>query len=217
MFSIESFNQTYETETISLKVKHKPFSFLTPKKLDDLLDSSDIQHQFPLWVKIWEASLILADHLVSQNQLSKSLLELGAGLGTTGIIAESFGYKVTATEYDAQALQFLMANAHANDCKTIDIQHLDWHNPNIEGQFDIIAGSELIYKESDFEPLIALFQKYLLPGGEILLANEPRKLYEPFLDILKSRYKIEIWRKRLRAIDKTKTILLTRLTGKTNS
>jgi len=217
MFSIESFNQTYETETISVKINNKPFSFLTPKNLDNLLDSSDIKNQFPLWVKIWEASLILADHLVNQKQQSKSILELGAGLGITGIIAESFGYKVTATEYDAQALQFLMANAHTNDCKTIDIQQLDWHKPNIEGQFDIIVGSELIYKESDFESLIALFQKYLLPGGEILLANEPRKLYEPFLDILKNWYHIEIWRKRMRATDETKTILLTRLTGKSNS
>jgi len=169
-----------------------------------------------LWIKIWEASLILADHLVNQSQ-SKKILELGAGLGTIGIIAESFGYMVTSTEYDSQSLQFLMANAHINECKNIHIQQLDWHKPNIDDKFDIIIGSELIYKESDFEPLIALFRKYLLPGGEILLANEPRKSYEPFLDVLKQWYHIEIWRKRLRASDETKTILMTRLTGKNAS
>jgi predicted nicotinamide N-methyase len=214
MFSIETFYQTYETETISIKIGNKPFSFVTPKNLDELLDASDDQNQFPLWVKIWESSLILVDHLANQNQSSKSLLELGAGLGATGIIAESFGYQVTATEYDPHAQQFLMANAHINKCQGINIQKLDWHKPEIAGQFDIIVGSELVYKESNFEPLIALLQKFLLPGGEVLLANEPRKLYEPFLEILKESYHIAIWRKQLRTTDETKTILLTRLTGK---
>jgi len=215
MFSIDSFYQAYETETISIKIGSKSFSFLAPKNLDALLNLNlpDVQNQFPLWVKIWESSLILADHFANNIQ-SKSILELGAGLGTIGIIASSFGYSVTSTEYDLQAMQFLQANAHINDCQSLTIQQLDWHNPNINERFDIIVGSELIYKESDFEPLIALFQKYLSPGGEILLANEPRKSYEPFLDILKQWYHIEIWRKLLRATDETKTILMTRLTGK---
>jgi predicted nicotinamide N-methyase len=217
MFSIESFNQTFKTETIPVTIGNKPFTFLVPKNLDEVLDSSDGKNQFPLWVKIWEASLVLADHLAKQNHTSKTLLELGAGLGAIGIVAESFGYQVTATEYDSQALQFLMANAHKNECKTMQIQHLDWHKPDINGTFDIIVGSELIYKEDDFDPLIALFQKYLAPDGQILLANEPRKTYEPFLDILKKWYRIEIWRKRLRASDQTKTILLTRLSGKNNA
>jgi len=217
MFSIESFYQTFETETNSLSIENKPFSFLTPKNLDEVLDSTDSNHQFPLWVKIWESALVLADHLARQNQSSKTLLELGAGLGTIGIVAESFGYKVTSTEFDSQALQFLKANAHINACKTIQIQHLDWDKPNINGTFDIIVGSELIYKESAFEPLIAIFHKCLAPEGQILLANEPRKLFEPFLNLLKKWFHIEIWRKRLSAPDKTKTILLTRLRGKNAS
>jgi len=217
MFSIESFYGSYNTETISMKIGDKPFSFVSPKNLDELLDLSKNNNTFPLWIKIWESSIVLADHLVNQKNSSKKILELGAGLGTIGIIAESFGYNVTSTEYDPQALEFLMANVHINACQTLNIQKLDWHNPDIEGQFDIIVGSELIYKESDFEPLIALFQKYLVPDGEILLANEPRKSYEPFLNILKQFYKIEIRRKRLRASDQTKTILMTRLTDKSPS
>jgi predicted nicotinamide N-methyase len=217
MFSIESFYQTYDTEKISIKIGNTPYAFLTPKNLNKLLDLSNDQNQFPLWVKIWESSIILIDHLANQKKSSKSILELGAGLGAIGIIAESFGYKVTATEYDPHAQQFLMANARINKCQNIHIQQLDWHKPDIEGKFDIIVGSELIYKEKDFEPLMALFQKYLLPGGEILLANEPRKSYEPFLEILKQSYHINIWRKQLRATDETKTILLTRLTGKNAS
>jgi len=213
MFSIESFEQSFETEKISLKVGNRSFSFLTPKKIEELIETN----MFPLWVKIWEASLVLSDYLVNRNHLSKSLLELGAGLGTIGIIAESVGYKVTTTEYDSKAIQFLHANAHINESHTLKIEHLDWHKPDLEGLFDIIVGSELIYKQSDFEPLIALFRQYLSPKGEILLANEPRKSYEPFLDILKEWYHIEIWKKSLRSIDGTKKILLTRLTGKETS
>jgi predicted nicotinamide N-methyase len=218
MFSIESFYQTYNTETVVMKIGDKPFSFITPQNLDELMDTSeDSNIIFPLWVKIWESSIILADYLINLKKTSKKILELGAGLGITSIIAESFGYRVTSTEYDSQALKFLMANAHINDCQTLNIQRLNWHEPDIVGQFDIIVGSELVYKESDFKPLIALFQKFLLPGGEIILANEPRKSLEPFLNLLKQSYHIEIRRKRLRASDETKTILMTRLTGKNAS
>jgi predicted nicotinamide N-methyase len=217
MFSIETFYQTYETETISIKIGNKPFSFLTPKNLEKLLDASDELNQFPLWVKIWESSLILIDYLVNQNRSSKRLLDLGAGLGAIGIIAEAYGYQVTATENDPHAQQFLTANAYINKSQGINIQKLNWLKPEITGKFDIIVGSELVYKESDFKALVAFFQKHLLPGGEILLANESRKLYEPFLKILKQSYHIEIWRKKLRAADETKTILLTRLTGKNTS
>jgi len=215
MFSIESFYQTYETDTVSINIRNKPFTFLVPKSLDAFIDSSDVSDQFPLWAKIWEASLVLADHLASQQMKSKTLLELGAGLGATGIIAEKFGYQVTSTEYDSHAFQFLQANAHHNDCQTIDIKYLDWHKPQIDSPFDIIVGSELIYKESDFKPLQALFHQHLKPHGEILLAGEIRKSTKSFLDLMAQWYHIEIFRKKLRSEDTVKTILLIRLTGKT--
>ncbi|MBF0450455.1 MAG: methyltransferase [Candidatus Magnetomorum sp.] len=214
MFSIQAFKQTYETEEVSLSIRDKQFSFFIPKDLDPFINQADVLHHFPLWAKIWEASLVLADYLAGQNQSSKKILELGAGLGAIGIIAASFGHNVTLTEYDPHALQFIQANAHINSCDTIDIKLLDWHDPKLDGKFDMIVGSELIYKDSDFSPLVALFHKYLSDEGEIFLANEPRKASKPFLDMMVQWYTIQVWRKQLRAKDEKKTILLTRLTEK---
>ncbi|KPA16725.1 Methyltransferase [Candidatus Magnetomorum sp. HK-1] len=215
MFSIESFNQTYETEIIPLTIRDKQFSFLMPKKLDDFIDKSDSLNNFPMWAKIWEASLVLADHIAGQYKSPKTILELGSGLGVTGIIAAAFGHKVTLTEYDPHAIQFLHANAHINNCiKNIDIKFLDWKNPKIDSTFDMIVGSELIYKERAFPSLVSLFHKYVSKKGEILLTTEPRKASKPFLDMMMPWYKIQIWRKRMRAADATRTVLLIRLTAR---
>jgi len=216
MFSIESFKQTYETETVSVKVQDKPYSFIIPQNLDALMPREGMQ--FPLWAKIWEAAIVLADHMVSPKmETSGTLLELGAGLGVTSVIADSHGYNVTATEYDSHAIQFIHANSHINECIDLRVDHLDWHNPKIDTTFDKIIGSELIYKETDFESLLALFKKFLKPDGEIYLAFEPRKATKSFLDMMSQWYQIGMWRKQWQSSEDTqkKTILVVRLIPKT--
>jgi len=212
MFKLESFLQMYETEKVSLTIQNKPFSFFIPGKLDQFINEKDVLNDFPLWAKIWEASLVLSDFLTSQPP--KTILELGAGLGATGIIASSFGHKVTLTEFNPHAFQFAQANAEINSCADIDIKTLDWHHPKLDKTFDMIIGSELIYKESDFSSLVALFHEYLSEKGEIILANELRKTSKSFFDMMTQWYTIQIWRKKLQSPDEEKTILLSRFTLK---
>jgi len=215
VFSIESFNKTYETDTIPLSIRDKNFSFLMPKKIDSFIDESDSLQNFPMWAKIWDASLILADHIAGNYKSPKTIMELGSGLGVTGITASAFGHSLTLTEYDSHAIQFIHANAHINNCTaSIEIKHLDWKNPKLDGSFDIIIGSELTYKESAFPSLLSLFNKYLSKEGEILLTTEPRKIIKFFLDMMMPWYKIQIWRKSLRQGDNSKKILLIRLKAK---
>jgi predicted nicotinamide N-methyase len=214
MFSIKSFFQQYETEKVSLTIQNKPFSFLIPKKLDQFIDEKDVLKQFPLWAKIWESSLVLSDYLVSHYKSPKRILELGAGLGVNSIIASSLGHQVTLTEFDPHAFQFAQANASINSCHTIDFKMLDWQSPDVESKFDMIVGSELIDKESVFAAMSHFFHHYLLNDGEIILANELRKTSKLFFDTMTQTYNIQIWRKKLRASDKEKTILLSRFTVK---
>ena len=61
--SLTSFKERYKTDTTRIKIRDRNFSFFVPEFLDNFIDQEDLFHNFPLWAKIWEASIILADYL----------------------------------------------------------------------------------------------------------------------------------------------------------
>jgi hypothetical protein len=59
--TLESFQKQYDTTTSELVINGRTFRFFTAKKLNDFVDQQDIFQDFPLWIKIWEASFVLAE------------------------------------------------------------------------------------------------------------------------------------------------------------
>jgi predicted nicotinamide N-methyase len=200
MFSLESFNKEYETDTHKMVVNGRKFNILLPKYLSRFINPHDVFHAFPLWAKIWPASWMLADYLAALPlEAGKKYLEIGAGVGLVSIVASSFGHQITMTENNADALQFARANALINDCPQLPVLELDWTGPLLEGQFDYIVGSEVTYKRDDLQPLLRLFKTYLKSGGEILLTGEMRKVSGEFYKKLGSVFNIRVQKKILRS------------------
>lgn len=215
MFSMETFLQRYETEPRELVLGKRPFRFLVPRSLDPFIDPEDVFNAFPLWTKVWEASLVLAHRLAARPPRSDlRWLELGAGLGVVGIVAAAFQHDVTITEYDPHALAFIHANAHLNDVRPRGIRRLDWLHPDVEARFDRIIGSELIYNERDFPALRRLFRSVLKPEGEILLAGEVRQPNTAFFEAMQKDFRIDVARNTLRSGSDSITVLLIRLRPK---
>ncbi len=213
MFSIKSFHEQYETDESQVAVNGRPFRLLVPRTIEAYIDPEDPTHRFPLWAKIWEASLILADYMARQNpDPEQRVLEIGSGLGVVGIAASAFGHRITATEYNADALAFTRANALLNECSTLDIVPLDWHKPDLTGKFHRIIGSDVVYKEADFEPLKHLFETFLEPAGEIILASGMRKTDMIFFGEMQKYFTIKVQKKTLRSDDNAKDILLCLMT-----
>jgi predicted nicotinamide N-methyase len=179
MFSLKTFHKKYDTEPSNLTIGGRNFRFFVPRSLDGFVDIDDIFHEFPLWAKIWDASIILADCLAGMPvDKNRNFLEIGCGIGVAGIVAASFGHKGTLTEYNDDALNFVRANARENrtpEGPFPEIRRLDWNNPEIDEPFDIIVGSEVVFKEEDYEPLSRLFKRCLKPSGEIILAERARE------------------------------------------
>ncbi|MBU4209321.1 MAG: methyltransferase domain-containing protein [Proteobacteria bacterium] len=215
MFSMEAFQQEYETDTVDVAIRNRKFSFLVPKSLDRFVDPENVFNDFPLWAKIWEPSVILADYLASMPvNPEKSFLEIGSGLGLVGIVASSFGHKVTMTEYKHDALNFAKANAHINDCSNLKIMELDWNRPELEGTFDKIIGSEVIYKEQSFYPILRLFQTYLKEDGEIVLAERPRRSSIEFFRQMSERFNVRAQKKIIRNGSDEIRVMMCRMTFK---
>ena len=218
MASLETFKATYDTEMVDFKVGGRPFRFHVPRTIDSFIDPDDPMRNFPLWSKVWEASLLLASKMASRPVgRNDRLLELGAGLGVAGLVAAAFGHDVTVTEHDPHALAFLEANRLENECRHARVRRLDWHQLDWDARFDVILGSELIYRESDFKVMRSLFRELLRPGGEILLAGEIRQTNKAFLDCMQSVFRIQVAKHTLRGVSREIPLLLIRMQPKTES
>jgi len=200
MFSLESFYKDYETDTTELVINGRKFQILLPRDLTGFINPQDIFNEFPLWAKIWPASWVLADYLAEMPVAAeKNFLEIGGGAGLVGIVAASFGHRITMTEYNPDALQFARANALINECPQLNIRELDWNHPRLTGRFDYIVASEVSYRKEDIQPLMMLFKNSLKPDGEVVLAGEMRKLSKDFYKALETMFDIRVLKKILRS------------------
>lgn len=125
----------------------------------------------PFWVKIWESSIVLAYYLSNLPvRRGQKMLEIGAGMGVTGIAAASFGHNVTITDNNEDALAFARVNAAANGLEQLPVYSLDWNQPDTEEKWDVIFGSDVVYAESGFELLVDFLRAHLKQDGTIYLA-----------------------------------------------
>ena len=215
MFSLESFYDQYQTQATDITVAGRKFQILLPRDLDQFINSDDVLDNFPLWAKMWKASWILADFLArKQVDPEERLLEIGGGLGLVSIVGCACGHRMTMTEYNPHALQFARANADLNDCARLPIVRLDWNHPGLEGSFDTILASEVIYRPQDFASLLNLFQSYLAPSGEIILASEMRKTSREFYHYFESKFDISVLKKMLRSEDEETLVTLIKMRPK---
>jgi predicted nicotinamide N-methyase len=206
---------TRETEEKSLKIRGRRFTLLTPKSIEEYIDSENPLQDFPLWAKAWEASWVLADFLAGlPAEPEKRFLEIGCGLGLVGVVAASFGHKVVMTEHNPDALPFARANAELNHCSGVEVIDLDWNSPSLYGRFDYIVGSEVVYHEKDFEPLKNLFERLLKPEGEVILCEGIRKTSLGFFKEMQRHFDLKALQKSIRSPEKTVLVVLCRMKRK---
>ncbi len=214
-FSLQQFQKNYDTEIFPVKVGNCKLRFYKPKSIDGFINPDDPMDGFPLWAKIWEASAILVQHMADLAVAPKRrILELGSGIGVAGIAAARMGHAITLTEYDSDALNFLRANIRINNCKHVPVLHLDWFKPELEGCFDLIIGSEVVYQERAVNALGDIFQKFLSPQGKVVLAERVRSTGAVFFEKMATRFDIRAQKRTLRSRDKSETVILFELNPK---
>lgn len=215
MFSLEHFHRTYDTVTTPVTLDGQTLMIFRPATINRFIDTNDMTHRFPLWAKLWEASGILASYLANLSpDPRKTMLEIGCGLGLAGIAAAKAGHRITLTELNPDALNFARANALANGCAELVVEKLDWNEPTLAGRFDYIVGSETVYKSEDINGLDVLFDRYLSPGGTVILAEGVRRTGVDFWERMRHRYDIQARRQTLQSDEGIRHVVLFRLRQK---
>ncbi len=144
---------------------------------DALLAASGDRVIFPFGLMLWESAVGLGEELASRTPpiAGKTVLELGAGLGLSGVVAAALGAHVTQTDHDLSALAACIKTASLNNIPAIRCVPGDWHAWRDMSHYDLIIGADIAYDTDDHEALFVLFQRNLAPGGTILLADPGRE------------------------------------------
>ena len=215
---LREIRKNYKVDFEPLHLRGKEIQLLQVTDLEPLLAGKDPfadVENFPFWVKLWEAAMVLADLMLTTPPAKEgqTLLELGAGLGAPGLAAALAGYRVTLTDYEPHILDFQRVSAAATGLKGVECRMLDWLKPPTLPRFDTLIGAEILFREEFFAPLLNIFRSLLADRGVIYLAHDARRQSLPkFLRLAEKEYEIATNARKMRSDDKELTIIVNRLT-----
>ena len=179
----------------------------------------DALESFPYWIKIWEASIVLAAHLSEQDlDKNKTVIELGAGMGVIGFFLAAFGFPVTLSDINEDALKLMKKNASRNSLDNVVIRKLDWNNFESPGKYDIVCGAELAYRRTDIKFVINAIEACVKPDGIVFLAHNIKQISViDFLAEAGKYFDIEHAGKSMMIGDEKKQFVIHTMTKKTYS
>ena len=138
---------------------------------------------------VWDASYMLADHLITQKCTTPgtNVLELGAGTGLAGIaLAAVGGCAVTLTDR-AELVPLMIDNLERNQDvvkqgggKVETPRTLEWSTdedviaPNVRGAFDVVLAADCVADIYDSSALLHTIHATLKPGGRAYLLSRVR-------------------------------------------
>ena len=160
--------------------RKQAFTLTLPTDIDPLLDHPSTQQAFdadeylPYWADLWPASQMLGQALLSVPQLPNCVLEIGCGLGLSGLVALSQGCHVTFSDYDGMALKFAANNAQRNGFSQFKTLQMDWRYPPDGIQFPLILAADILYEARHVEPVAQLIAQCLTTSGECWLVDPDR-------------------------------------------
>lgn len=182
----------YETEPVKLTIGAHSLTLLQVKNLERWIDREallrDETEEPPYWALVWSGAGTLARYVEEHIDCThQTVLDLGCGLGLTGIIASRKGGQVTFADKEPGAVAFASANAQLNACSRYTAQQLDFTQDTLNLHFSLILGAEILYDRPVFPSLIDFLIQHLTPHGKVLIADAHRTNTNEFYRQLDAR------------------------------
>ena len=198
---LEIANSKFETYFEPVKVGDHCLEILQIKHMDQYIDklvdeaSPGQKIELPFWAKIWPASVLLSYFINSLQapQEKTTLLEIGAGIGLCGLFAALKGFDVVISDYTDDALLFTRINILKNNLQNkAEVAKIDFTRDRLNQKFDYILGSEVLYQEESYRPLVKFLLAHLksTPRAEIILAKDFRRGAKKFFRLAPKEFKI---------------------------
>lgn len=144
----------------------------------DKNDEDVTDERIPYWAELWPSAIALGEYSTNNKEIfkGKSVLEIGCGLGLTGMVASRFAKNVLFTDYMQPPLDFVKHNCMLNDLNNVSQQILDWRKPDKALAADILIAADVAYERRMFSHLVRAF-KHLVKKGGLIIVSEPDRHY----------------------------------------
>jgi predicted nicotinamide N-methyase len=168
---------------------HVAWSMLLPRSSEDRFDQAafDADERLPYWADLWPSAKALARHLLDGPPIGGSALELGCGVGLVALALAERGATVTATDYEAAALDFVRRNAERNGFAAPRTATMDWRAPDRRLRAPLVVGADVLYERRNAESLASAVPELVSEGGVALIADPRRPWRGAFIDGLRRR------------------------------
>lgn len=160
-----------------------------PPSAEDLIDEAEFadDERLPYWAEVWPSGRVLCVVLAGMDLSGRTVIELGAGIGTGAMVAAMRGATALSTDWYAAAVEFSRWNARNLG---LDMQAcvLDWRDPPAEvmhrAPFDLVVGADILYEARNGTALGALIPALCGPSSEVIIADPRRPDARPFVDAM---------------------------------
>lgn len=174
----------------TLNIVGHNITFELPASQDQLLavaiesETSGASDSDPYWGALWETSPKMAA-MILQHQWPKRLkmLELGCGIGVTGIAALFAGHEVTFSDHARAAVRLAVYNAGLNGFQDATGEVFDWQQPSKSFQYDFVFGSDVLYDTAHHQSLLNTVQQMLQDDGVAWIGEAGRANADRFVEL----------------------------------
>lgn len=174
---VADLKRRFDATLDTVRIGDRRFEFFRPRSADRLLDEAllDRDAALPYWAEVWPSSIVLAERVAELTGDGRRCLELGAGCGLSSLVAAAAGYEVTASDYCAEALEFVALNAWHNKLRAIHTKIVDWHDlPDDLRTFDLVIGGDVLYESHHPNLVAAAIERALSREGEAIVTDPSR-------------------------------------------
>lgn len=150
--------------------------------------------RLPYWTELWPSSYLLSQWLEQSRERirGRRCLDLGCGLGFTALVGSRLGARVTAMDYEAEALTYARLNTVENQAHLADNFPIwlcmDWRAPAFrKGVFDVVWAGDVVYEHRFIPPVADFLDRVVAAQGVAWIAEPDRAVYRPFIDAMHRR------------------------------
>ena len=136
---------------------------------------------WPLFGLLWPSGAHLAARLARRPVLAtERILEIGCGLALASLVGHRRGADVTASDCHPLASAFLLENLRLNHLLPMKYRRGQWGSlapwvvGDVQGQFDLIIGSDLLYERDAQATLAAFIDLHASLAAEIWIVDPDR-------------------------------------------
>jgi predicted nicotinamide N-methyase len=129
----------------------------------------------PYWATLWIGARAIAARLCEMPLAEAThVLDLGCGLGLSGVAAGIHGAHVVFADKVEAAVAFASANAELNALPSFETLTVDFTSDRLGRRFDVVLAADIVYNPADYGALVAFIDAHLRPGGLLMLTESLR-------------------------------------------